>query len=192
MKLQSTPLCVIAGAPCHSFPSRRRSAQLRAWSIGSKATYPDQISKAISIRFCSTTDKMETLVCFTRYCARVQKYIIRGIEALFLHRKLKSSLTEHHLKDFPAPTTANPIFTTALSHCHIHNPHCYHLFSQERRAPVRFYIPNTLTSSILKPHRGSCSRIRPFWQQAEQRGWGVRWAPRQPCPAILGQHGLAE
>lgn len=65
---------------------------------------------------------METLVCFTRYCARVQKYTIRGIEALFLYRKLKSSLTEHHLKDFPAPTTTNPIFTTALSLCHIHNP----------------------------------------------------------------------
>lgn len=169
-KLQSTPLCVIAGVPCHSFPSRRCSAELKASSTGSKATYPDQISKAISVHFCPTTNKMETLICFSRYCARVQKYTIRGIEALFLHPKLKSNLTEHHLKDFPAPTTTNPVFTIAPSLCHIHNPHFHHLFSQERRAPAHFYIPNISTSSILKPPRGSCSRIWPFWQQVEQ--WG--------------------
>lgn len=170
MKLQSTPLCVIAGVPCHSFPSRRRSAELKALSTGSKATYPAQISKAISARFRPTTNKVETLVCFSRYCAPVQNYTVKGIEALFLHPKLKSNLTEHHLKDFSAPTTANPVFTIALSLCHIHNPHFHHLFSQERRAPARFYILNISTSSILKPARGSCSQIRPFWQQAEQRG----------------------
>lgn len=127
---------------------------------------------------------METLVCFTRYCARVQKYTIRGIEALFLHRKLKSSLTEHHLKDFPAPTTTNPIFTTALSHCHIHNPHCYHLFSQERRAPVRFYIPNTLTSSILKPHKGSCAEFDRFGSK-QSNGVRCEVSPSAALPCHL-------